>query len=732
MVKQSLNTLPAGTYALAFYWTADASGTVTATLATQLPEVAQGMRILQCETVPGTPTPTNGYSVALKNSFGTDLMAGSMATVSNSTNQLWSASSATPPFVGAFTLVILGNSVANAQGIVVVYFSATQLINSNAGSPGPAGPAGPAGPTGPGGGGTPAANFAFSQQPGGTLTGEFAATVNITSPIQGLNGTDTNHWIYISGGTGTAEPVLITGGTYVAGANTGTIIFTPLNNHSGAWTISSATGGGAEAMQSLLTAGNGGTVLFPSGNSNFHGPLFLPTVTDTTPRYSIRGESVNATVLLVASDFPLTVTGVLTYGSFLAGNISDLTIQFPAGANSTSIGAYTHWPAAIDFTNSGVYGQVTNVDTVNAWVSVNAPSGASGFVFSNMHISGFKYGMTFTNAGFGDFIRISNVYFGPNISAVNQANNTAAFLANAIGLNVVSGFFAISNWQGFAHQYATISGGHVDITNPQMDSAGLHITGGIVNLAGGYCTLDDPAVTGTFPYCLQASGGQITVSNMNWEHSVVGTQSYVLMDGQCQLSLTNIFTDAGVFDVPFVNCTVNDSDLTVSNVTYQNTAANPAGPFISMSGSDVQLIVQSNMLAVTTNAAARIVKFTGGPGTGSVTITGNQAPGWLIDAATPLNANDTIVIGQNNGLDTIPVTIASASTITLPWGSKVFNLTGTTGVGTVNGLYEGLQVTFIPAGIVVFTAGATIGNTLTTAANVPVIGTVYSGKIYLK
>lgn len=256
MVKQSLNTLPTGNFALSFYWTANSNGSVDVTLASQMPEIAQGMRIFQVETVPGSPAPTNNYSVALKNSFGTDLMAGAMVAVSSTLNQLWPATSATPPFVGLFSLVITGNLVANAQGVVVVYFGPSTLINSNAGSPGPAGPTGPTGPSGSPGGGLSVSNFQFSQTPGGTLSSGISANVTLAPVPQGINGTDSGHYLYVSGGTGTAEAVLITGGTAVSGASSGTVIFTPANSHSGAWTISSATGGAAEAQQFVLSSAN--------------------------------------------------------------------------------------------------------------------------------------------------------------------------------------------------------------------------------------------------------------------------------------------------------------------------------------------------------------------------------------------------------------------------------------------------------------------------------------------
>jgi len=86
-------------------------------------------------------------------------------------------------------------------------------------------------------------------QPGGSLTSGIGNTVTIAVVPKGVNGTDTNHYLYISGGTGAAEAVLITGGTATAGGLNQTLIFTPANNHSGAWTITSASGGLAEAIQ---------------------------------------------------------------------------------------------------------------------------------------------------------------------------------------------------------------------------------------------------------------------------------------------------------------------------------------------------------------------------------------------------------------------------------------------------------------------------------------------------
>ena len=86
-------------------------------------------------------------------------------------------------------------------------------------------------------------DYKFSaQSPGGSLSvGSNSITL---SPVPlGINGADSNHWLYISGGSGTAEPVLITGGTAVSRSSSGTVIVACIYTHSGAWTVQSVLSG---------------------------------------------------------------------------------------------------------------------------------------------------------------------------------------------------------------------------------------------------------------------------------------------------------------------------------------------------------------------------------------------------------------------------------------------------------------------------------------------------------
>lgn len=105
----------------------------------------------------------------------------------------------------------------------------------------------------------------------------------------------------------------------------------------------------------------------------------------------------------------------------------------------------------------------------------------------------------------------------------------------------------------------------------------------------------------------------------------------------------------------------------------------------------------------------------------------NNLLGPVLNGATGSNQ----VISNNLGIDATLGTIASAATLTLGM-NPVISLTGSVGVGTIAGpLWTGRAGKFIPTGAVVFTAGATIGNTVTCAAGVPIGFTFDGTKLYL-
>lgn len=143
----------------------------------------------------------------------------------------------------------------------------------------------------------------FSRLGTAITAGVTNAVILVTCPI-GVAGTDANHYVYLSGGSGTAESVLIAGGTCTSGAATGTIIFTPTFSHSGAYTITSATAGIQEALN--VTSASVAAVYLRSGTYIVRAPFTC----DAGPR-TIYGDGYSS-IIKAADNAALQRLGQLT------------------------------------------------------------------------------------------------------------------------------------------------------------------------------------------------------------------------------------------------------------------------------------------------------------------------------------------------------------------------------------------------------------------------------------
>ncbi len=104
-----------------------------------------------------------------------------------------------------------------------------------------------------------AAAFDWSQTPGVDLA-VGSNVITLTPVPKGVNGSDANHYVYISNGSGAPEACLITGGTATSEATSGTIIFACANTHTTTWTVSSDSGGVREA---IIYSGGNAVILLP-------------------------------------------------------------------------------------------------------------------------------------------------------------------------------------------------------------------------------------------------------------------------------------------------------------------------------------------------------------------------------------------------------------------------------------------------------------------------------------
>lgn len=221
-----------------------------------------------------------------------------------------------------------------------------------------------------------AADYDFTPiQPGGTLS-IGANTITLSTVPDGVNGSDTHHYLYISGGTGTAEAVLITGGTGVAGGTNGQIIVTCANTHSGAWTIKSATAGLSEAVQ----ANGSCKVFFGGGNFDFYGTFWSPgnvsvegsgMVTTT-----LRWNSLNTKMFDIERDyFYLSEVKLLQVGTATAGSIGIYQAGSGSGVTSATCNEAIFRNIWVDGFHKGIYlagaGQSVDLDKVTVINSIS-------------------------------------------------------------------------------------------------------------------------------------------------------------------------------------------------------------------------------------------------------------------------------------------------------------------------------------------------------------------------
>jgi hypothetical protein len=90
-------------------------------------------------------------------------------------------------------------------------------------------------------------DYWWSITPSDDLTQAGAKTVSLSACPPGVRGNEPEYWIYVSG-TGTAEPVKVTGGTCSGDGAAGTLQFATMNSHPPGYTVGSASSGLQEAL----------------------------------------------------------------------------------------------------------------------------------------------------------------------------------------------------------------------------------------------------------------------------------------------------------------------------------------------------------------------------------------------------------------------------------------------------------------------------------------------------
>jgi hypothetical protein len=487
------------------------------------------------------------------------------------------------------------------------------------------------------------------QSPGGSLV--IGANVITLTPVpDGINATNTNHYLYISGGTGTAEAVKIIGGTAAAGAASGTVIVTCANTHSGAWTIKSATAGIQEA---IFAAGIFGSVFIPGGSHYLYGPINV--------NYSTALEGVP--------------------------QVSFLRCQFPTG----DVVIFEGKPNWTGFNNASAFGLVV-------WSDVTRTSGADFVMkwiqdghFSHLRTANGYDGMRITGAlhvQFSDIQLIDSHYAMHLYSTTSEITGGHANAFQANGLRISSaqeGIRIESNTTGcsFNGVFIENTGTSIHILKPGASAVNeLAVSDGYLDgftVAGVYLDQDVPsngmmfsnlrinAVAGaSSSYGIFATKDNY---NVKLNNNIIVAHDGLWMQGAKGWTVTGNSIaplDTGGRGLVMATNICSNNMFVGNTIGYDATYQGPTGTLCDK--------------GIVTDTVAHSDNF----------FEGNRIKG--------LGANvDWQATGANNifeknvGIDDSVSTIASAASITLGVNPTV-KITGTTQITTILGGWPGRQV----------------------------------------
>lgn len=526
--------------------------------------------------------------------------------------------------------------------------------------------------------------FSWSRKPGGSLIAG-TDTVTLNPRPDGVAGTNTNHYLRLANGIGTAEVVLITGGTCTtSGTAACTIIFTPANyTHSGAWTIGTATAGIEESIKAICTAG--GTVTLPAGTLNTYA-----TITDDCP-VSIVGQG-KASIIS-----PQFASGtVIDFNTVLDLHVTVANFQIIYNLSS-----YMTAGSKMMRFNNATDTQISNISMSGA---------AEGFHFRRavrVHGSNLQVSAKYTCYRFDNEVLFTGgeLYAGQfnDLYCAGDSTNTVGIIMRPTASGVIfTNFYFESIYFGVYIEPSALG--------PLNE---IQFIGGIYDGCIAGCFTMAP---GLGMNSMQILGGRMAAA-------VASTGPVVTIRGNGVKISDVVMYQAGASDLVVLDGATN---TTVQNNSMMTSSAGSrfvlqgavSGATITGNRYGFELTTPTN--SVVSDGSAHNKIFFGN---------NNFNPASVFDSTLTIGQSNLIGPGQT-GIS-IP-TVASAATIAVP-PYPIIYISGTTGVGAVSGLLLGQAGQFITTnGAVVFTAGATIGNTFTSTQNVPINWFYNGAKIYLK
>lgn len=179
-----------------------------------------------------------------------------------------------------------------------------------------------------------ATDFSWSQNPTNNLNSAGAHSVNLTQCPAGVTGTEPQYYIYISG-TGTAEAVLVTGGTCAGNGQAGTLQFTTANAHPAGYTVGTASGGLQEALIAARFAPSN-----PTGTSQSGKVIVPPGELKAFARVSIRASNITVDFSGSIVECWMADTCIFVGDVSNSNSFDDITLVNPRGRATIAGGTF--------------------------------------------------------------------------------------------------------------------------------------------------------------------------------------------------------------------------------------------------------------------------------------------------------------------------------------------------------------------------------------------------------
>lgn len=493
-----------------------------------------------------------------------------------------------------------------------------------------------------------------AQTPGGTLTGGVINQITLTPVPAGVNATDVGHYLYISGGTGSAESVLISGGTAVAGAASGTIFFTPVNNHSGAWNIRSATAGIQEAFNAQ-TSPEYVCVKVPAGSHTIYGTITMPAKTGCT----LTGAAGYSSKLSVATP---NIDVIRIPGGVYYPTISALQIQGDTSYTSgwaVTVGGSAN-PVLRDlrilYIANGIK-VLNSTQTVAENIEVRQPRSGTGIGF-HIDLGGYEVinmrGLQVVGDPAAKPLSGMDVY---NVSSLKIAQSE--FMQATYGCRLIPGVGQIVTSVDFVS---------VDFDNSQNHGLFIQPSGGVVERVRMVNCWAASSQTGSGIYIDGGAGTIHDVSMVNGKY-IFNTGAGISATTVLALNIVGNAIYSNDIGVAIIGA-VTGLLIEANSIGTQRAGLPPQhyGIFIAANSTDNYAIIGNNILASTVAA--------------------------LQDGATGMNKILKNNIPLSNGI----VDLASAGTLDLAYGVNSYRLSGNTPVTKMLKGWANRQVSLINGG----------------------------------